>query len=131
MPTPAHVTKSLKRLCNLESGSGPLATALSDWEKRFEIARLRSIIPASILAHHDRMLQRGKRTIVPLAGGTCSACKRPVPAIQLARLQSIQDLEVCDGCGTFIYAERRKDARAAAASKPLAAKVEALAGAVC
>jgi len=106
MPTPRHITDSLKRLCDLETGRGPLALALSDSEKRFETARLRSIIPASLLGHHDRMLQRGKRSIAPVLDGLCSACDQPLPTAQLARLRSRQDLEVCDKCGTFIYFAR-------------------------
>lgn len=116
MPTPAHVTEFIKRLCDLELGSGRLAAALSDLEKRFEIARLRSIIPASILGYHDRMLQRGKRTIVPVLDGVCSACQTPVPVGQLARLRSSQDLELCDHCGTFIYFERAGEAGVRSAS---------------
>ena len=131
MPTPAHITNSIKRLCDLESGAGPLAAALSDWEKRFEITRLRSIIPASILAHHDRMMQRGKRTIVPVLNGACSACHLQVPAGQLARLQSNQDLEVCDGCGTFVYLERKKEMRVPAAAKAVAPKAKGMAFAAC
>jgi hypothetical protein len=127
MPTPAHLTASIRRLCDLESGRGPLASALSDSEKRFEIGRLRSIIPVSILAHHDRMLQRGKRTIVPALDGACSACHRRLPASQLARLRTCQDLEVCDGCGTFIYLESKRESRSSGSAKPSGVKSKAAA----
>ena len=103
MATPARVTNSLKRLCDFERGTEPLASALTISEKHFEIARLRSTIPTFILGHHDRMIQRGKRSIVSVVGGICSACHLRLPIGHLARLQSSQDLEVCDNCGTFIY----------------------------
>lgn len=120
MPTPKYITYSIKRLCDLETGSGSLSAALSEWEKRFEIARLRSIIPAAILGHHDRMLQRGKRTILPVLDGICPACDVQLTTGQLSRLRSSQDLEVCDSCGTFIYYEKleAKNAR----TKPIAVK---------
>ncbi len=105
MATPARVTDSLKRLSGLERGRGSLATALTDSERRLEIHRLRSIIPAFILAHHDRKLQQGKPSIVPVADGVCSACHLRLPTGHVARLQSSQDLEVCDNCGTFIFLE--------------------------
>jgi hypothetical protein len=103
MPTPAKITLSLRRLSALETGSGPLAAALTATEQKLEIARLRAILPASILGHHDRMIQRGKPSIAPVADGICTACHLRLPTGHLARLQSSQDLEVCDHCGTFLY----------------------------
>ena len=105
MATPARVTDSLKRLCDLERGKGPLSTALTRFEKQHEINRLRSIIPAFILGHHDRKIQMGKASIVAVVNGVCSACHLFLPSGHAARLQSSQDLEVCDNCGTFIYLE--------------------------
>ncbi|MFA7343528.1 MAG: C4-type zinc ribbon domain-containing protein [Terrimicrobiaceae bacterium] len=99
------MTDSLKRLCGLERGRGPLATALTKRERLHEINRLRSIIPAFILGHHDRKIQQGKQSVVQVVDGVCSACHLRLPAGHLARLQSHQDLEVCDNCGTFIYLE--------------------------
>ncbi len=103
MATPARVTDSLKRLCDLEREKGPLSTALTGLEKQHEINRLRSIIPAFILGHHDRRIQMGKASIVAVVNGICSACHLSLPSGHVARLQSSQDLEVCDNCGTFIY----------------------------
>ena len=105
MTTPARVTDYLKRLSELERGKGPLATALCESEKALEVTRLRSILPAFILGHHDRKIQQGKASIVPVVHGICSACHLRLPIGHLARLQSSQDLEVCDNCGTFIFTE--------------------------
>jgi hypothetical protein len=122
MATPAHLTNSIKRLCDLELGCGTLVTALSETEKHIEITKLRSTIPASILGHHDRMLQRGKRSIVPVVNGVCSACHLRLPMGHVARLQTSQDLEVCDNCSTFIYLERTSEPRVSVNSKPAKAK---------
>lgn len=103
MPTPVKITLSLRRLYALESGKSPLVTALTANEQKREIARLRGILPAAILGHHDRMIQRGKPSIAPVADGICTACHLRLPTGHLARLQSSQDLEVCDHCGTFLY----------------------------
>lgn len=103
MATPPKITSSLCRLHALETGTGRLAGALTPLEKRLEIERLRSILPASILGHHDRMLQQGKASVAPVRNGVCSACRLRLPSGHLARLKSSQDLEVCDHCGTFIY----------------------------
>lgn len=96
------ITASLWRLQSLERGTGPLSGALSPLERKFEIERLRRILPASILGHHDRMLQRGKASIAAVRDGVCSACHLRLPKGHLARLRSARDLEVCDNCGTFI-----------------------------
>jgi predicted nucleic acid-binding Zn-ribbon protein len=124
-------TVSAARL--MQIGSGMLASALTELEKRHEIARLRSIIPASILGHHDRMLQRGKRSIVPAVNGICSACHLRLPSGHAARLQGSQDLEVCDNCGAFIYFEPACSASGTcvpAEPKPAKAKRKRVKGAV-
>jgi predicted nucleic acid-binding Zn-ribbon protein len=127
MATPARVTESLKRLCNLERKKGPLAGALSKLERLHEINRLRSILPAFILGHHDRKIQRGKASIVPVLNGICSACHLSLPSGHAARLQSSQDLEVCDNCGTFIYLEAGTTPAPLPASKPVRRKRKAVA----
>jgi len=124
MTTPAHITSTLKRLCDLEFGSGILASALSDTEKNHEIARLRSIIPASFLGHHDRMLQRGKRSVVPVMDGICSACHLRLPIGHIAHLKTSQDLEVCDNCSTFIYFEPTNETSFPAAAQPARKKAK-------
>ncbi len=103
--TPAKITESLKRLNALEFSTGKLAAALTEGEKQFEITRLRGILPASILAHHDRMLQRGRRSIAAVLHGVCSACHLRLPGGHAVRLRDGSDLDVCDHCGTFIYLE--------------------------
>ena len=105
MATPSRVTESLKRLCDLERGKGVLSVALSNSEKLHEIKRLRSILPAFILGHHDRKILMGKPSIAPVVNGVCSACHLSLPSGHANRLQSCQDLEVCDNCGTFIFLE--------------------------
>ena len=118
MTTPAHITNSLKRLCELESGNGKLAESLSKTEKQHEITRLRSVLPTAILGHHDRMLQRGKRSIVPVMDGICSSCHLRLPISHISRLKCSQDLEVCDNCGAFIYFEPTEEPAATLAPVP-------------
>mgnify|MGYP003607604366 CR=1 FL=1 len=127
MATPARVTDSLKRLCDLERGKGPLSAALTRFEKQHEINRLRSIIPAFILGHHDRKIQMGKASIVAVVNGICSACHLSLPSGHAARLQSSQDLEVCDNCGTFIFLEAGSIPSIFAAPAPARRKRMALA----
>ena|SRR5579862_9425204 len=105
MPSLANIRDSIRRLCDLESNRGPLASVLSNLERRFEIGRLRSIVPPSLLAHHDRVMQTGRPSIVSVSYGLCSACGEPLPAARFARLRNSPDLEVCDKCGTFLYFE--------------------------
>jgi len=127
MATPARVTDSLKRLCDLEREKGPLSTALTRLEKQHEISRLRSIIPAFILGHHDRKIQMGKASIVAVVNGVCSACHLSLPSGHAARLRSSQDLEVCDNCGAFIYLEPGSIPSNFAAPNPVRRKRMALA----
>lgn len=112
MSTPAKITSSLRRLCALESGHGPLYGALTDRERKHEIARLRGILPAAILAHHDRMLHRTNMSIAAVGNGTCSACGQRLPEAHAAQLRSSQDLEVCDRCGIFLYLPEAESAPA-------------------
>jgi len=127
MATPARVTDSLKRLCDLERGKGILTTSLSESEKLHEISRLRSIIPAFILGHHDRNIQMGKASIVSVVNGVCSACHLRLPTGHAARLQSSQDLEVCDNCGSFIYLEPGSEPAPAPLPTPIRRKRKAVA----
>jgi hypothetical protein len=123
MPTPTQITNALKRLCDLEF-SGPLSLALSETEKNHEISRLRSLIPPSILGHHDRMLQRGKRSTVPVLNAICTSCHLRLPVSHNARLKCSQDLEVCDNCGAFIYYEPSDEMVAPIVMKPARKKAK-------
>lgn len=81
---------------------------------------LRPRLPASVLGHHDLMLQRGVKSIVVAEEGRCTACGQALSAEALERMHQGCDLELCDRCGSFLYLDsprKPRQIRALSASK--------------
>ena len=81
---------------------------------------LRPRLPVSVLGHHDRMLQRGAKSIVVAEEGRCTACGQALSAESLMRMHQGCELELCDCCGTFLYLDsprKPRQIRALSASK--------------
>ena len=68
-------------------------------------AELRAKVPNAILGHFDRMLAQGRSGIAPLRNGVCGGCHIRIPRAHIAGIRGSHELDVCDQCGTFIYAE--------------------------
>jgi len=66
---------------------------------------LRAQVPNAILGHFDRMLAQGRSGIAPLRNGICGGCHIRIPRAHIAGIRGSHELDVCDQCGTFIYAE--------------------------
>ncbi|MDR3401167.1 MAG: hypothetical protein P4L99_01615 [Chthoniobacter sp.] len=89
----------LERALRLRHGS-----AKTDPSIAAEIESLRDLLPTSILAHHDSLKARGKRSIASVSRGICGACHLALPRGRVADLRpEPADLNVCDHCGVFIY----------------------------
>lgn len=98
---------SLRRLGELELDRGPLAGALTEWEKQREIQRLRGLIPAVILDRHDSLLERGRPSVAVVCHGACPVCQERPPR---GRRPLVEDgLDVCGNCGVFLVGAPSKE----------------------
>jgi len=100
---PHSIARQLRQLCRLELGPSPVRDALTDRERQHAIRLIRQSLPVSVLGHHDRMLQRGLRSIVVAEEGRCTACGQAVSADSLARMHQGCELELCGCCGAFLF----------------------------
>ncbi len=66
---------------------------------------LREQVPTAILGHFDRMLAQGRTGIAPLRKGVCGGCHIRLPRAHMAGMRGSLELDVCDQCGAFIFAE--------------------------
>lgn len=65
----------------------------------------RKKIPLSILAHHDRMRGRGRRSTVAVRHDVCSGCHISIAQGLRSRLRHKLDLNVCENCGSYMFLE--------------------------
>jgi hypothetical protein len=63
----------------------------------------RKKIPVSILAHHDRMRGRGRRSTVAVRHDVCSGCHISIAQGLRSRLRHKLDLNVCENCGSYMF----------------------------
>ena len=109
---PFHsLARQLRQLCRLELQASPFRGALTERERQHGIQMLRQRLPVSVLGHHDRMLQRGVKSIVVAEEGRCTACGQALSAELLARMHEGCELELCDRCGSFLYLDSPRKPR--------------------
>lgn len=63
----------------------------------------RKKIPLPILAHHDRMRGRGRRSTVAVRHDVCSGCHISIAQGLRSRLRHKLDLNVCENCGSYMF----------------------------
>src|SRR5438309_300677 len=64
---------------------------------------LRKKIPGPILAHHDRLRERGKKSVALARHGVCSECHIRIAVGVLGALAFGTDIQVCGNCGRYLY----------------------------
>jgi hypothetical protein len=102
--TPPQILAALLELHHLEDKlNAPKARPDAPLLARNEGVRKK--IPAAILSHHDRMRQRGKRSVAPIRHGVCCGCFIAVPIGERSHIESGKDLQLCQTCGRFLYLE--------------------------
>ena len=67
------------------------------------IAELRGKIPPQILGHYDRLRVRGKKGLAAVNNRVCSGCHMGLPLGVIMTLRHGLDLQLCDGCGRYLY----------------------------
>ncbi len=124
---PQSIARQLRQLCRLELGSSPIRDALTDRERQHAVHLIRQSLPVSVLSHHDRMLQRGLRSIVVAEEGRCTACGQALTADSLTRMHQGCELELCERCGAFLFLDSpRKPRQLRTLSAAKKARLEAL-----
>ncbi len=72
-------------------------------EGEARIQALRTAIPAPILGHYDRLLQRGKKGVAVIRNGVCTECHMRVAIGVLATVMRREDIQLCGNCGRYLY----------------------------
>ncbi|MBU6402270.1 MAG: hypothetical protein KGS61_18280 [Verrucomicrobia bacterium] len=72
-------------------------------ENQASITRLRQKVPAQILGHYDRLMQRGKKGVSVVRHGVCSECHMRLASGTHAQLMRLEDIIICDSCGRYLF----------------------------
>lgn len=67
------------------------------------LAALRQKVPAQILAHLDRLIDRGKKGVATAHNGVCMECHMRIPIGDIATLMHGVDIQLCANCGRYLY----------------------------
>jgi hypothetical protein len=67
------------------------------------LAALRLKVPAQILVHLDRLLDRGKKGVAIAHNGVCAECHMRIPIGDIATLMHGTDIQLCANCGRYLY----------------------------
>lgn len=111
------VLENLLKLQKLEMETKRLSAAAKQ-----EIASLREKVPPPILAHYDRLRERGKKGVSIVNNGVCSECHMRVAVGVVATLMHGDDIQLCGTCGRYLYLP--EDATVGHLTHPSAAKPE-------
>lgn len=68
-----------------------------------ELEKLRAEIPPPILAHHERLVVRGKKGVALARNGVCSECHLRITGSKLVGLTAGANIQLCDNCGRYLY----------------------------
>ena len=103
----SRIQDTVRRLMELHTLEERLGVFGPKEEKAAEvqagIAALRARLPATALAHHDRLRGRGKRSVAEVRRGVCCGCHLGVASGLLAEVRRVGALHKCDNCGRFLY----------------------------
>jgi len=100
-----QIIQALKELQTIARAAKPVACSATPAPLSSRQVALRAQVPTSILGHFDRMLAQKKSGIAALRNGVCGACHIRIPRAHVAGIMGTHELDVCDQCSTFIYAE--------------------------
>ncbi len=67
------------------------------------IAALREKVPAQVLGHYDRLRVRGKKGLAVVRNKVCTGCHMGLTLGTFMTLRHGLDLQLCDGCGRYLY----------------------------
>lgn len=74
-------------------------------EARAKRTKLSQAVPRPMLTTYDKVRVRKRgASLVPLRGTSCSACDTMIPTQRRATMAATGHIEMCEGCGSLIYA---------------------------
>jgi predicted nucleic acid-binding Zn-ribbon protein len=88
-----------------------------------QAAELRAKVPPPILAHYDRLRERGKKGLAPVRNQVCTGCHMQVPRALVITLMHETDIQVCENCGRYLYLPEEKEPEPEISSSPMTGKV--------
>jgi hypothetical protein len=110
--------KNLAALQSLELGQA------SSGRKSPRIKELRAQIPASVLAHYDQLMARGKKGVATVHNQVCAGCHMRVPLASIMTLRHGENIQLCNNCGCYLCLGEEEEAHAppvkAKSGKPIA-----------
>lgn len=71
-------------------------------EARAQAARLEKRIPPPLLAHFSRQLMCDRCGVAFVRNEVCGACHIRVPSVTLDDLRRIDDVLLCENCGSYL-----------------------------
>lgn len=74
-------------------------------EKAERIQELRGKVPEVVLGHHDRLLAKGKKSVVPVHNTVCGGCFIALPIGEKEKIALYKDIHICQSCGRYLYVE--------------------------
>lgn len=105
-----QIITALNELQTIARAAKPVARGASAAPLTPRQVELRAVVPTSILGHFDRMVAQRRPGIAPVRNGVCGGCHLRIPRAHIAGIRGSHELDVCDQCGTFIYAEEMLEA---------------------
>lgn len=102
MKTADHILDALRELNHLQIKPPGSFKKLNKKEQKRQIEALRSLLPTSILGHHDRRIALGRKSLVTVRKGICGSCYLKLPRGHKPITPANADLDVCDNCGIFL-----------------------------
>ncbi len=102
----AEIMALLRELNELESKRTKTPSKTPSDRQKTILARIevvRAALPAPILSHHDRIRARGKSSVAAVKNWVCCACFLQVPSGSRANLITLDDLPLCEHCGSYLY----------------------------
>jgi predicted nucleic acid-binding Zn-ribbon protein len=66
------------------------------------IESLRAKLPVGVLALHDKMRAKGKRSVAGVRRGVCSGCHLALGVGNVAAVRA-KELRRCGNCGRYVY----------------------------
>jgi predicted nucleic acid-binding Zn-ribbon protein len=72
-------------------------------EMEQQVNELRAKIAPPILAHYDRLLAQGKKSLAAVRNQVCTGCHIRVPRAFVLALMHGDDIQICENCGRYLY----------------------------
>lgn len=73
-----------------------------DPDSNSELKKLRKKVPAPILGHFDRLVNKGKKAVAEVRNHICTGCRMKMPIGIIVTLKRNEDIQICGSCGRYL-----------------------------